>query len=121
MSSIYYKNQKYTGPTLDLGSGSLTTDDKTIVGAINELDASRQLRIKVKEVSIPTITIGTNGYTSVYSYKPEGMANFLFCFAKSFGVVSPTGAFNITSNGGYVVGAANTTITNLVLSYYYTD
>lgn len=39
MSSIYYKNQKYTGPTLDLGSGSLTTDDKTIVGAINELDA----------------------------------------------------------------------------------
>lgn len=39
MSSIYYKNQKYTGPTLDLGSGSLTTDNKTIVGAINELDA----------------------------------------------------------------------------------
>lgn len=39
MSSLYYKNQKYTGPTLDLGSGSLTTDDKTIVGAINELDA----------------------------------------------------------------------------------
>lgn len=39
MSSIYYKGQKYTGPTLDLGSGSLTTDNKTIVGAINELDA----------------------------------------------------------------------------------
>ncbi len=41
MSSIYYKNQKYTGPTLDLGSGSLTTDNKTIVGAINELDAGK--------------------------------------------------------------------------------
>lgn len=39
MSSIYYKNEKYTGPTLDLGSGSLTTDNKTIVGAINELNA----------------------------------------------------------------------------------
>lgn len=39
MSAIYYKGQKYTGPTLNLGSGSLTTDDKTIVGGINEINS----------------------------------------------------------------------------------
>lgn len=39
MSAIYFKGQKYTGPTLNLGSGSLTTDDKTIVGGINEINS----------------------------------------------------------------------------------
>ena len=43
MSAIYFKGQKYTGPTLNLGSGNLTTENKTIVGAINELNSSRAI------------------------------------------------------------------------------
>lgn len=39
MSAIYYKGNKYTGPTLNLGAGGLTTDEKSIVGGINEINS----------------------------------------------------------------------------------
>lgn len=62
MSSIYYKGQKYTGPTLDLGSGSLTTDDKTIVGAINELDAEVEKLKTVYSVPLSSSTENISGF-----------------------------------------------------------
>ena len=52
MSAIYFMGQKYTGPTLNLGSGSLTTDNKTIVGAINELnDGVNEAKPLFKEIA----------------------------------------------------------------------
>ena len=66
MSSIYYKGQKYTGPTLDLGSGSLTTDDKTIVGAINELDAKIDT-VVANAVPLSSSTEYISGYESFRS------------------------------------------------------
>ena len=52
MSAIYFKGQKYTGPTLNLGSGSLTTYDKTIVGGINEINSL----YKVVVVEVPSFS-----------------------------------------------------------------
>ena len=52
MSAIYFMGQKYTGPTLNLGSGSLTTDNKTIVGAINEINE----RYKTVVIEVPTFS-----------------------------------------------------------------
>jgi len=60
MSAIYYKGQKYTGPTLNLGSGSLTTDDKTIVGGINEINSSISILNTALEDKQNTLVSGTN-------------------------------------------------------------
>lgn len=60
MSAIYYKGKKYTGPTLDLGSGSLTTNNKTIVGAINEISSSINILNTALENKQNTLVSGTN-------------------------------------------------------------
>ena len=60
MSAIYYKGQKYTGPTLNLGSGSLTTNDKTIVGGINEINSSIDVLNTALEDKQNTLVSGTN-------------------------------------------------------------
>lgn len=65
MSAIYYKGKKYTGPTLNLGSGSLTTDDKTIVGGINEINSLyKVLQINVASFSSLPQTVSNNAITS---------------------------------------------------------
>lgn len=120
MSSLYYKNQKYTGPTLDLGSGSLTTDNKTIVGAINELDAGMQPKIKVKNVTIPdTLTIPQSGYVNISSYRPSDVINLLFVGIFNWGTITPKVGFSVTATGTYLFGEPNTVVTELVLRYCY--
>ena len=65
MSAIYFKGQKYTGPTLNLGSGSLATDDKTIVGGINEINSLyKMLQIDVASFSSLPQTITDSRITS---------------------------------------------------------
>lgn len=77
--------------------------------------------IQYKTVSVGDVTINANGYLNISGYKPSGMTNFLFCQIGNFGGVSPTGAFTVTADGVYLIASANTTITRLVLRYYYTN
>lgn len=83
-------------------------------------DALKSL-IKYKEVQISNITIGSGGYTNVASYKPSGMNTFLFALMYNYGTTSSNAALGINANGEYVYGTANSTITYMLVRYYYID
>lgn len=91
MSSIYYKGQKYTGPTLNLGSGSLTTSDRTIVGGINEINSQyKLLTINVASFSSLPQTVSNSAIT----------ANHV-CIKAELGTPSAqTGDWTVTTSAG---------------------
>lgn len=78
--------------------------------------------IKVKKVTIPeAVTLNSNGYLDMSSYRPSGMNHFLFALIQTWSTNNPKVAFNLTSNGMYLVGSANMWISGLEIVYYYTD
>lgn len=89
------------------------------VDALNsKIDSARLLRI-IK--TLPTITIGPNGYTSIEKYYPGAQTGYqyLTCAISHFGTVSTKDAVNITTNTKFLMGTANATITNLQIAYIY--
>lgn len=78
--------------------------------------------IKTKTVRITdTITLNSDGYENISSYKPTGMNNLLFALLESWGANYPKAGFIVTSTGNYVIGSAGMTISGLVIKYFYTD
>ena len=103
--------ESYTGSTL---AGSA----QSVQSAINALNGKKMLRYTV---TIPSITIGANGYTSVSSYYPGAQTGYMFLFAVvyNFGTVSTKDSFMITGNSDYLLGTAGATITNCQIAYIY--
>lgn len=80
-----------------------------------------QPKIKSKRVRIDDIVMGAYGFLSIESYVPSGMNHFLFALMWQFGQMSPTGGLGVTSDGRYIFGPANATVTYIIIDYYYTD
>jgi hypothetical protein len=74
--------------------------------------------LKSEVVSLGTITIRSDGYLDISSYRPNNI-NVLFCEIESWGTVSPVGAINITRNGQFIMGPSSAKITSLSIRYYY--
>lgn len=72
-------------------------------------------------VTIPSITLGANGYTNIASYYPGAQAGYMFLTAViyNFGGVHPYSPIFITGNGNYVAGQPDATISNLQIAYIY--
>ena len=79
------------------------------------------LTIKYKTARIEGITITSDGYVDISSYKPTGMNNFLFALIRNFGSTTKHTAFNVMSTGDYLYGTAQETITWVEIAYFYTD
>ena len=80
-----------------------------------------QPRIKYKDVTIPSITTGIDGYISIENKFPSGMNNFLFAIVWDYGNVSDHTCFDVNAAGNYIRGGQGSTIINLVIRFYYTD
>ena len=80
-----------------------------------------QKLIKYKEVQINNLTMSANGYVSIASYKPSGMNNFLFALMYNYGNTSSKDALGINADGSCAFGTANSTVTSIVIRYFYTD
>lgn len=81
------------------------------------------LYIKFKMVTIESVTIASNGYASIGSYRPTDMRRFLFAMMNSWSSTASAlaGALSITDNGYYLLGPPGTTVNGLIVTYYYTD
>lgn len=66
-------------------------------------------------VTIGTIAIGADGFADVSSYAPAGTIED--ASISTYSTITPIGAINITANGKYLFGAANTTVTGLAIRY----
>ena len=77
--------------------------------------------IKYKDVKTGNITIGSDGYQDISSYKPSGMNNFLFALLLNFGTVSTHDAINITCDGLWVTGTGGASMNYIEIRYIYTD
>lgn len=72
----------------------------------------------VKEVSLGQQTIGSGGWTDIKTYIPSVNNKSLLCVQVStFG--STSSAVAVTSDGHYLFGTPNTTITYLHLRYIF--
>lgn len=72
-------------------------------------------------VTIPSITIGSGGYTSIASYYPGAQSGYAFLMATcyNYGTVTPPSAFSVLGNSNYITGEPNATISNLQIAYIY--
>ena len=77
--------------------------------------------IKIRISYIASITLLSEGYADVRSYKPANMNNFLFAILRDYGVVSTKDAIGIESNGNYIRGTAGAVCNNINIMYFYTD
>jgi hypothetical protein len=78
--------------------------------------------IKYKDVTIPSVTTTSGGYTRIDNYFPSGMNNFLFAMIIDMdSATSGDMAVNVSCNGTYIYAAASRTFTNLKIRYFYTD
>ena len=76
--------------------------------------------IKFARATIPSVTIGSGGYTDIGSYRPEGHT-IINTIIVTWSQNSKQDAFGVNKFGNYVFGTAGATITNLQLEYWYTD
>ena len=75
--------------------------------------------IKRTTVTIPSITIGANGYVEITQYRPSGKAVFHVGIS-TWSQNSTHDAFAVSEYGTYLLGTAGAVITNLELVYWYT-
>ena len=71
---------------------------------------------------ISTVTIPSDGYADITSYKPTAPTNYTLLISefRSWGAIqNGTGALNIAGDGRYVLGPVGATIKNLVVWYIY--
>ena len=110
-------------------AGFLTSNDVVDQVTVNNMNSvssnavatTCQKLIKRKNVNIPNLTIGADGYTSISSYKPSGMNNFLFAILWTYGTSSGKDAIMVNGDGNYISAQANSTITYVDVAYFYTD
>lgn len=98
---------------------NLQTNNKTVLGAINELNSNR---FKYRTVSFVDVTIPASGYLTYSAMtKKEGTNNVpsspIFACVRSYGIVTPKVSF--TAGIGYIIGQPGTTITSLDVIFVY--
>lgn len=128
-----------TGHTLGMAwSGDISAPDwfcawgpqtgySQVVRAISAANTKKRLSsvlpsIKRINKNIGDVTMGSGGYKSVSSFKPAAPSGytFMFCVVWNWNNTSnPNSAFGINANGEYMYGAANSTITSVVIAYFY--
>jgi hypothetical protein len=80
-----------------------------------------QKPIKNKTVNIGSVTIGSGGYVNLSQYKPVSAEKILYAVIRDWSTISPIGAIAFYGIGEGIMGAANTSITGLKVTYFYTD
>lgn len=97
---------------------NLQTNNKTVLGAINELNSNALRSI---DVDYGDITIGATGFADLASKMPQ-TGTVCMSTIQYYGSITPRKAINVyaTSNASYVFGEPNTTISRLIVRYWYT-
>lgn len=97
--------------TLDQGT-------KTLLSALNELNSNALRSI---DVDYGDITIDHTGFTDLASKMPQ-TGTVCMATIKYYGNITPINAINVyaTSSASYAFGAPNTTISRLIVRYWYT-
>lgn len=85
------------------------------------LALNSNLMIRHKDVNIGDITLGSQGYTNIASYKPSDMPNFLFATLQGFNYSSQYVAFGITSDARFLFGTGSDIIRAVIVRYWYTN
>lgn len=98
---------------LDIGNWKLTC------GSIST--PSGEPLIKKKVITLTNVTIGSNGYTSISSYRPSGMNHFLFATMWNYGVTSSKDAITVNANGEFIAATGGSTISSINIAYFYMD
>ncbi len=101
----------------------LETSNKTVLGAINELNSKT---LNEKTVDYVAVNIPKSGYVLLNDL-PEGVPENLKIkqvAIATYGSMSPASSFNVyvnvVSRKAYVFGNPNTVISNLSVRFYYT-
>lgn len=96
---------------------NLQTNNKTVLGAINELNSNALRSI---DVDYGDITIDNTGFTNLSSKMPQ-TGTVRMATIKYYENIFPINVINIyaVSNESYVFGTPNTTIKNLIVRYWY--
>ena len=102
---------------------NLQTNNKTILGALNELNSKA---LNEKTVTYSTVTISKDGYTLLNNLS-EGVPEDLKikqAGIATYGKILPAGSFNVyvntVSRKAYVFGNPNAVISDLSVRFYYT-
>ena len=97
---------------------NLQTNNKTVLGAINELNSNALRSI---DVDYDNIAIDNTGFADLTSKMPQ-TGTVCMATIKYYGSIVPINAINVyaTSNASYVFGEPNTTINKLNVRYWYT-
>lgn len=78
--------------------------------------------IKTKSARISeTLTLNSDGYLTISSYKPADIQHLLFAAVLTWSAMYPKAAFTVTSDGSYLLGTAGMQIQGLAITYYYID
>ena len=85
-----------------------------IVAALSEV-------IKTQTVRITNLTIGSNGYTDISGSRPNPPNGYTLVNATihNFGTVSSKDCISISSNGQWLIGTANATVTSIDVQYIF--
>lgn len=101
----------------------LETQNKTILGALNELNSKA---LNEKTVTYSTVTIYKDGYTLLNDLSEGVPVDLKIKRADiaTYGKILPAGSFNVyvntTSRKAYVFGNPNAVISDLSVRFYYT-
>ena len=117
---VIWKGKLYTANSAITPTTTLSTSNLTEVtnGGFNHI----RNMIKRINVSIGDVTIGSNGYTSISSFKPTTPSGytFMFCAFWDYGHSSQSNtAHGVNASGSYMFGGANSTITGVTIAYFY--
>ena len=116
----YFSAENIDYDNTDSGLSAINIQD-----AIDEVDSKIPTIsdfIRLEDVTIGTITIGSNGYVNITSYRPAAPTGFSFlcCFVSTYSETSTKdGAMTVNAGGDYLNGAANTTVTSLRVRYVF--
>ena len=78
--------------------------------------------IKKIEKNIGSVTLGSGGYASIESHMPAAPTGYTFLFASlwNYGsTTSPNTAHGVIAKGTYMLGAANSTLSDVWIAYFY--
>lgn len=105
-----------TDITADIGDTSLLSTG-TICGDVDALrDSVSSYGVVYQTTNMGDITLNSQGYYTIpEARRPSGTV--VAALIAGWSTMYPIGAINITSDGIYIMGAANTNITNLRISY----
>lgn len=96
----------------------LETENKTVIGALNELNSNLW---KIKNITFTDITIPSSGYITYneMTYDSEIPKNILFATVFSYGTIEPKYPF--TAGTAYIFGVPGCVINNAVITFVFRE